>query len=292
MLKKANAIAIGLLALGIVSCSTPYTVSNVAYQSVLNARADLANAIPESAVIATSYSITPEGNLIVTVRNLTDETLIIDKTKSFFVNSDGTSISYYDPTVHTTTVTDLNSGTKGASVNLGAVAGALGVGGVVGGILNGVNVGGSSTNGQSVANTQYDVDLPKVSIGPHGSITLNKQYHVLGLGGKDMSSATTIADTNIAPRNSYANFGVSLTYSLDNEVSWNIFSSELYANSRIVVPVRAEGKRYLVNEALRRVYSSKPNALAEPWFMIYFNNNLEGSQNNSYVFGSGLYDYQ
>lgn len=290
MRKRIHFIALGMLAVLMASCK-PYLVSNVAYQSVLNARPDLADAIPEDAVIATSYGITPNGNLIVVVRNLTDETMMIDKTKSFFVNSDGKSTSYYDPTVHTKTVTNINTGTRGASVNLGAIAGAFGVGGTVGNLLNGVNVSGSSTNGQYIANTQYDVDMPKVSIGPHGVITLDKQYHVAGLGCKDMSSTKTIANTNIAPRESYANFGVTLTYSLDNENSWNQLTSELYANSRVVVPVRADGKRYLVNDALRTVYATKPNALVEPWFLIHFISNYSNIK-DSYVNGLGLYDYQ
>lgn len=54
--------------------------------------------------------------------------MTIDQTKSFFVDSNGKSYSYYDPTVRTSTVTDITSSASGVSVNLGSIAQGLGIG--------------------------------------------------------------------------------------------------------------------------------------------------------------------
>ena len=104
------------------------------------------------AKIAIAYNISKDGELTAIVYNRTSEIMTIDQTKSFFVNSDGKSISYYDPTVRTTSTTNIDSHTKGATINLGSVAGALGIGGPIGQIAGGINLGGSGTSGIEAAN--------------------------------------------------------------------------------------------------------------------------------------------
>ena len=114
------------------SCgSSKLSTNSVGYQSVrtTHAQPSQTSPIPDDAKIAVAYSIGGDGALTAIVYNRTSEIMTIDQTKSFFVNSDGTSVSYYDPTVRTTSVTDMSSVTKGGSVNLGSITGALGIGG-------------------------------------------------------------------------------------------------------------------------------------------------------------------
>ena len=96
--------------------------------------------IPDEAKIVVAYSIGSGGDLTAIVYNRTSEIMTIDQTKSFFVNSNGKSISYFDPTVKTTSVSNISSTTKGGSINLGALTGAFGIGGVLGQIADGVNL--------------------------------------------------------------------------------------------------------------------------------------------------------
>ena len=167
------------------SCgSTKLSTNSVGYQSVrtTHAQPSQTSPIPDDAKIAVAYSIGGDGALTAIVYNRTSEIMTIDQTKSFFVNSDGTSASYYDPTVRTTSVTDMSSVTKGGSVNLGSITGALGIGGTIGQLANGINLGGSGTSGTAETSTTYVADLPQVSLAPHSNGAMSKTFHVTGLG--------------------------------------------------------------------------------------------------------------
>ena len=171
--------------MALASCgSQKLTTSSVGYQSIRtkHAQPTTSSPIPEEAKIAVAYTISEEGELTAIVYNRTSEIMTIDQTMSFFVNSDGMSTSYYDPTVRTTSVTDMSSTTKGASVNLGAIAGALGVGGTIGQLASGVNVGGSGTNGSATTNTTYIADQPRVSLAPHSNGAMSKTFSIKGIG--------------------------------------------------------------------------------------------------------------
>ena len=152
------------------SCTTKLKITDVAYQSIRKVEKADANSravTPETgAVIAVSPVIDDCGNAKLVVRNLSDKIMVIDRTKSFFIDYSGQSTMYYDPTIRTSTLT--TSGTEGATVNLGAIGSALGIGGAVGTALSGINVGGSNTSG--VSKTTYSIDQPVVSIGPNGYI--------------------------------------------------------------------------------------------------------------------------
>lgn len=94
------------------------------------------------------------------VKNKTSKTIYIDLGNSFFMRN-GVAQAYYIPTA---TTTNTMSG-SGVGVNLGSVAGALGIGGAIGTLANGVNVGGGSSSGTS--NTVYSqrvVAVPPMSI--------------------------------------------------------------------------------------------------------------------------------
>lgn len=86
-----------------------------------------------------SYSHTRNGTpsycaIAVTVKNKTGQTLYIDLGNTFFIRNMSPSPYYVPSATQTTTST-----TTGASINMGAVAGALGVGGRAGTLASGVN---------------------------------------------------------------------------------------------------------------------------------------------------------
>lgn len=105
--------------------------------------------------------------LSIHVENLSDRTIYVDLGNSFFVRM-GQSFCYYIPS----STTSSSSSSSGAGVNLGSVAGALGVGGVVGQLAGGVNIGGGSTNGGSTTTYAQRV----ISVPPKTKIALDAQY--------------------------------------------------------------------------------------------------------------------
>lgn len=127
--------------------------------------------IQEDSVVKVTYDIkegdNTDGNgwdyrypyVVVTIKNKTMKPIYIDLGQCFLVKGEE-SYAYYVPgETHTTTGT-----TSGASVNLGSVAGALGVGGAVGTLANGVNVGGgNSSSTTNITYTQRIVAVPPMS---------------------------------------------------------------------------------------------------------------------------------
>lgn len=261
-------LAAALLPL-LCSCNnTTLLVRNVKYQSVRTSFAQ-PEAIPESAKLRVDYFLTPTGIIMPVLYNLTDEIMVIDQTKSFFVNTDGASTSYYDPTVRTETSTQFGSTTTGASVNLGAVAKAFGVGGAVGTIARGINVGGAQTGGYSNTTTIMIADQQKVNIGPHGSVVMSKQFEVNGLG----FSKNQMWDGNyidIEQKKSPMRFSVCVTFSADNGKTYDKLVTDFYVSSNIVAPV----SNNKVSNAFADIYTAKPDALAENVFMFLINNNI------------------
>lgn len=245
---------------------------NVAYQSFR--LVDQQRERPKDANIGVSFFVSEKGDLTVMVSNLTRDIMVVDQTKSFFV-SGGKSLSYYDPTVVVTSSTDFSSSTGGGSVNLGAVAGALGIGGRAGLLMSGINLGGESTDGNSTTTTVTKSDMPQVSIGPLGSVALSKAYHISGAGRNEMAKNSCFSKypKSISP----IKYSVCISYSLDGGRTFKPFVSEFYANSVMCVPV----ERGRVNNSLRRILIEKPDAMTEPCFILYFKNN---------VAGGGVYD--
>lgn len=277
------------LILLLASCaSSKLTTTAVAYQSVrtLHGKPEVTDQELANLHISLGYAITPDGRLVAAVYNPTSQIMVIDQTRSFFVDTSGKSYSYYDPTVRTTSVTDLSSSTRGASVNLGAVAGALGVGGGLGQLMRGINVGGSNTVGESVTNTTYVADQPKVSLAPKGTILMSKNFDISGIGTGSLRSSGACAvfyQPNEAPRK----FSVCISYSLDGGETFDKLVTEFYENSRIVVPVEQKGR---TNAALRKIFLAKSDATHEPLWLLHFVNNIP-TGNNSMMEGT-LFDYQ
>lgn len=252
------------------ACKTNQLVTDkVIYRSLRTSYAQPSdsNPIPDNAKIIACYRITEEGMFQVTIMNNTDEIMVIDNTKSYFI-SGGKSVSYYDPTVRTTTETDLSSVTKGASVNLGAIGSALGVGGGVGRALSGINVGGSGTSGTAIANTTYIADQPQSSIGPHGSAQMGHVYPIIGFNNYNL-----VTKTDYNEKNSVMKFSACISYSLDDGKTFQKLVTNFHSNSVCVVPV-TDNK---LNSSLRQVISVKPDAFAEDWWMMKINCNVQSA---------------
>jgi hypothetical protein len=95
----------------------------------------------------------------VKIRNKSANTIYVDLGNTFIIrNEEGTA--YYVPSASTTTT----GKSGGGSVNLGSVAGALGVGGGIGQALGGMSVGGSSSSATSqVTYSQRIIAVPPMS---------------------------------------------------------------------------------------------------------------------------------
>lgn len=273
----------------LASCgSAKLSTGSVGYQSIrtTHAQPSQKSPIPDDAQIAVAYTIGGDGALTAIVYNRTSEIMTIDQTKSFFVNSDGKSVSYYDPTVRTTSVTDMSSVTKGGSVNLGAIAGAFGVGGTIGQIANGINLGGSGTTGTAETSTTYVADLPQVSLAPHSNGAMSKTFKIAGIGSSSLNGSA-VNQPSLTNEQSYCRFSVCISYSIDGGQTFDKIVTDFYANSKIVVPVIQKGR---VNDALRQVYQSKQDAINEYWWLLNFNYNIPGGFDKR-VQGI-LYDYK
>lgn len=105
------------------------------------------------------YPIPNSSSLTVIARNRSNKTIYIDLGETFLIR-DSESIQCYVPSA--TSHTDGSS--TGGSVNMGAVAGALGVGGSLGTLANGINVGGSNSSATTTTTfAQRIVPVPPMS---------------------------------------------------------------------------------------------------------------------------------
>lgn len=99
------------------------------------------------------------------IKNKTDKVLYIDKGNSFR-SVDNISTPFYD----TKQVSVSTGGGSGASMGLGSVAGALGVGGVIGSLAGGLSVGGGTSSSVSTTYTQQRI----LAIPPHSSAYISE----------------------------------------------------------------------------------------------------------------------
>lgn len=201
------------------------------------------------------------------VYNLTTEIMIIDQTKSFVIMPNGTSISYYDPTVYTSTQSSFGSKTESTSFNLGGVAQLLGVGGPLGGLLGSTTLGSATTTGQMNQNTVIKADLPNVSIGPKGRMAMSKTFPIPGIGKESLYNKS-IVDCKMDA--SPVKFSVCVSYSTDGGETYEKIITKMYLSSYIYEPV--QNKK--VNNAFYTIYQKKPDALAENVYLFHIPNNI------------------
>ena len=274
---------IALLSLGACT-SGKLTTYGVGYQSV---RTEFARpvSIPDDAKIEVIYYISEKGEITPVIFNKTDDILTIDQTKSFFINPNGVSRSYYDPTLRVSSTGNYNSNTSGAAFNWGAVAGALGIGGPLGSLMGGLTSMNSATNGVSNTYSEYLKDEPMVSIGPRGSGAVSKNFEIGGIG-KDALKSTKSGVIDMNQQSSPVKFSICITYSLDGGNTFEKLITNFYMNSSFSTVV----KNGNINDGFRQIYIKKPDALAEYWFLIHINNNMKIGY-NTYTQGF-LIDYK
>lgn len=188
-----------------------------------------------------------------TITNKTNNNLYVDLTNSFRINNDGIATPFYDGTVYST-----NQGSNsGGGVNLGAVAGALGVRGAIGTLAGGVNVGGGYSSSLQVTKT----DQPILVIPPHSKICLPGKKTVSGKEVKELPEIFHYAGSYYDLINSFAfSNGYDTWRNREKEISSKeipIYSSQikLYKNgfSEIKQSDSPKTFKYLIS------YSTDPN---------------------------------
>lgn len=278
-------LLVGVSFLSSCSSGNNLLVSKVNYQSVRTSFAQ-PSAVPDDAKVAAQYIFDPSGKMMVVVFNLTDEILSIDQTKSFLVNTTGMSQSYYDPNVYSSTSGTFSSETSGTTVNLGAIAGALGVGGPLGAFFNGMNVGNSSTIGDYSSTTVTIQDQPEVKVGPKGRMVMSKQFNVDGVGSILIERSYVDLKRDQSP----LRFSVCISYKFENEPTGDKLVTDFYVNSSISEDV-SSGK---VGNAFKSIYAKKPDALAENYYLFNIVNNLPHDRrtyNEGLLMDSGILGY-
>lgn len=291
--KTIKALHLLIVAAIFNSCASSLDIRNVAYQSVRNVKENLPPEPGTDAKIFALFQLDNEGNLYVTVKNLSKEIMTVDKTKSFFVDNDGTSHYFYDPSVRTTSSSITIANGSGTTVNLGIVDHAFDIGGVLGSVLHGTNVSSSSTDILSTSNSVTRTDMPQLSIAPNAQSYIGRSFALPGYGKsflKDISTKKTDFSSKYTPENTYQKFRVVISYTIEGDGIVYKMNSEFYANAIASYAVH-KGK---VNDALRNIYNSNPEALKELCYLYYFIPNKEypGITVVDDYSASILYDYQ
>lgn len=165
------------------------------------------------------------------IKNKTSRIIYIDKAACFGSSSNGKTKVYFDPTEYTVT-SGGGSGT-GASVNLGSVADALGVGGVVGTLAGGITVGGNKGKATAMTTTQRDNRI--LTIPPQGSAVLSedkairhpsqkKEYRIIGsyelihVKGYEIPLSKKEPHKKYSEENSPETIKYMITYSFDKDL--------------------------------------------------------------------------
>lgn len=251
------------------SCSSTkrLQIQGVSYQSIRTsfARPDQ---VPKDARIAVEYFFDDNGRVQPVVCNLTDEILTIDQSKSFLVNTDGVSTSYYDPNVYTTTSGAFESSTQGSSFNLGAVTSALGVGGVLGHLANGTTLHSSNTSGSYSSNSVAIYDQKQITVGPRGMVALGKQFKVKNLGWSGINYRNSFTD--LSRSKSPLKFSITISFSFEESGAQEKLTTDFYVNSSINIPATNN----VTSTAFNTIYKKKPDALAEYLYMFLVQDNV------------------
>ena len=101
---------------------------------------------------------------VIKLKNKTNDNIYIDLANSFKIDAQGDAKPDYSNKTYTVST----SSGSGGSLNVGAVTNTLGIGGAVGTLANGVNVGGGSTGGTTVSQTEERI----LVIPPQGTVSL------------------------------------------------------------------------------------------------------------------------
>ena len=123
-------------------------------------------------------------------------------------------------------------------------------------------------------------DQPRISLAPKSKGALSKSFSINGVGQNALKHVTT-NHTNMK-------FSVCISYSIDGGNTFKKIVSDFYVNNETIVPVEAKGQ---VNNSLRQLFSIKPDAMDEPWWILHFSNNVSNNKTDTMQQGI-LYDYQ
>lgn len=113
----------------------------------------------------------------INIKNKTNKTIYIDKGNCFKVLHDGTTKTYFD---NSEQVTINTGGSNGASLGMGSIAGALGIGGALGQLAGDLRIGGKSSRSVSTTYTQQRL----IAIAPHGNKNLSEEKWVKSKDGR------------------------------------------------------------------------------------------------------------
>ena len=279
MLGRKKSILLASLTLLLFGSCTPGVLNlhGVGYQS-LNTKIPQPprnEPIRDNAKILVTYAFNSDGKMGVFIKNLTNNIMVVDQEKSFLIDGNGMSRSYYDPNLRTSSTTTYSSETNSSSFNWGALANALGIGGPLGSLMGGYGTGHSTTQGTAQTNSVTIVDQRQVNIGPKGAIKLSKNYKITGLGCDVKSDNLVKAKYNY--ETSPLKFSVCIYYSFDEGANFQKLVTDFYLSGYNYSTVSKDNP---ANNALRSFVKDDSELLSEPWYMVYFPNNL----------GSGDYD--
>lgn len=176
------------------------------------------------------------------ITNKTNGVIYIDKGNSFR-SIDNIAAPFYD-----TKVVSVSSGSSsGASLGLGAVAGALGIGGTIGQLASGVSVGGGSSSSVTTTYSQQRI----LSIPPYGSAYISE---LKGVNNEETGGEYFIIKKY---KGSPVKRGQSMEFGIDNSPckyryfvtysKWQDFKNYSYVDASLYV-------KYVVGETTEMVW--------------------------------------
>lgn len=121
--------------------------------------------IIETPELRLDYNTKSGWTMDVILYNKTNKRLYVDLASCFYIECDNAQALYVP-----SSTSSGESSTSGGSVNLGSIAGAIGIGGALGTLASGITVGGANTN----TNTTTVYSQRIVTIPPMASISINK----------------------------------------------------------------------------------------------------------------------
>ena len=217
--------------------------------------------------------IIPVFNAVkVSIKNKSTETIYVDLGKSFLIRG-CESIQCYVPSA-----TSHTSGQSiGTSVNMGAVANAMGVSGALGTLANGVNVGGGkSSSATTTTFAQRVVPVPPMSEKEIGTLHLfpaqsteiyNLKYKMNHTGivlYVYLDNIPFVGDNLQIDNNNLMNFSALVTYSMDEQQSNPQNLNARFSFSNIIGTKATAINRALDQEALSPNWDDAVYFLAYP----------------------------
>ena len=297
-MKKLFVFIIAIISICSCGVYNKLNVSQVCYQSIRPERKDLKKKIPEDAKIAIIASISANGGINVSVKNLTSSVMTIDRQKSFVV-SNGVSMVFYNPNISVNAKTTTHTSGSNVAFNMGAAAAALGIGGAAGMLLGGLSVGGSGSNSTSVTSSTYNIDQQVISLAPNSLVRVGGPFYLHGVGCSFLEDLADFYEkkevvflANGDSKEKMFPFSITISYQIEDE-NIQVLTSSYYVSDIIIEPIVNSGK---VNDALRAVIKKKPNACSEMWFLFHLSIDdtlREGPLDTEDTYSDGyLYDYK